>query len=128
MEFEYDGVTTYNNAIDINNIHQVCLKAMDDKGFDYYLIIRTLLGECSTLEFGPLVEGDSILPDKTSINFERFDSDDYSIRKKIKNFLSPKNKGRNKIVNVVELGFNQTLDCGIDLLNYIRGFSKENNY
>ena len=128
MEFQYDGITTYNSSIDIDNIHQICLKATDNHGFDYYLIIRTLLGECSTLEYGPLVGGDPILPDSTSIKFERFESDDYKLKKKIKKFLMPRNNGKNKIVDVVELNFNQALDEGIDLLNYMRGFSKESNY
>lgn len=128
MEFEYDGTTTYSGSIDIQNIHQACLKATDDGGFDYYLIIRTLLGECSTLEYGPLVEGDSILPDSTSIRFERFDCEDNRVRKRIKAFLMPRNKGRNKIVSVTEIDFNKALDEGIDLLRYMRGFSKEGNY
>lgn len=128
MEFQFDGETHYNNSIDIDNIHQICLKATDNHGFDYYLIIRTLLGECSTLEYGPLVGGDPILPDSTTIKFERFDSEDFKLKKKIKTFLMPRNKGRNKIIEVVELTFNQALDEGIDLLNYMRGFNEVSNY
>ena len=128
MEFMYDGVTQYNSSIDIPNMHQTCLKATDSLGFDYYLIIRTLLGECSTLEYGPLVEGDSVLPDSTSIRFERFDCDDFKIKKKINSFLSPRNKGKSKITDVSEIGFEQALSEGVDLLKYMRGFSKEANY
>lgn len=128
MEFMYDGITQYNASIDVPNIHQVCLKATDNVGFDYYLIIRTLLGECSTLEYGPLVDGDSVLPDATSIRFERFECEDFKLKKKISSFLAPKNKGKNKIVDVVEIGFEEALSEGVDLLNYMKGFSKESNY
>ena len=128
MEFMYDGVTQYNASIDIGNIHQVCLKATDNAGFDYYLIIRTLLGECSTLEYGPLVEGDSVLPDSTSIKFCRFDTDDYKLGRLIKSFLMPRNKGKNKVIDVKEIGFEEALSEGVDLLNYMKGFSKESNY
>ena len=128
MEFNFDSETHYNQSIDIDNIHQVCLKATDNVGFDYYLIIRTLLGECSTIEWGPLVGGDPILPDSTSIKFERFDSEDFKLKKKIKTFLAPRNKGRNKIVEVIQMDYNDALDEGIDLLNYMRGFNEESNY
>lgn len=128
MEFFYDGVTNYNQSIEIDNPHQVCLKASDNMGFDYYLIIRTLLGECSTIEYGPLVEGDPVLPDSTSIKFERFESDEYKLKKKIKTFLSPRNKGKNKITQVTEVPFESALDAGIDIIGYMRGFSEESNY
>jgi len=128
MEFKYDGVTTYNNSIDIDNIYQTCLKATDENNMNYYLIIRTLLGECSCLEYGPLVEGDPLLPDNTKIEFSRFESDDFKLKKMIKKFLSPRNKGRTQIVDVYEIQFKEALDEGIDLLKYMRGFSKESNY
>lgn len=128
MEFEFDGETLYHNSIDLDNIHQVCIKATDNQGFSYWLIIRTLLGECSCLDWGPLVDGDTLLPDSTSIRFERFESDDRRIQKKIKMFLSPKNQGKCKIVEVMEMDFNKALDEGINLLDYMRGFSKEGNY
>lgn len=128
MEFCYKPATTYEKEIIIDNIHQVALKAIDDKGFSYYLVIRTLLGQCSTVQFGPLVDGDPIVPDSTSINFSRFDSNEGQLKKLIRSFLAPRNNGRNKIEEVYELSFDEVLNEGIDLLDYMRKFNEVSNY
>lgn len=128
MEFEFDGETVYHNSIDIENIHQMCLKAMDEDGNSYWLIVRTLLGQCTSLEWGPLVEGDSILPDSTSIRFERFDSDDNRLKKMVRAFLMPRGKLKSKIIQVTQESLEDSLGKGIDPFKYMMGFGKEGNY
>lgn len=128
MEFKFNSETLYYNQLEVENIFQACIKATDENQFNYYLIIRTLLGESSTLEYGPLIDKDTLLPDMTTITFERFETNEKKLKKKIQNFLSSCGKGKNKIVEAEEISFEEALEEGVDLFDYMRGFSKDNNY
>lgn len=128
MEFKFNSETLYYNQLEVENIFQACIKATDENQFNYYLIIRTLLGESSTLEYGPLIDKDTLLPDMTTITFERFETNEKKLKKKIQNFLSSCGKGKNKIVEAEEISFEEALEEGVDLFDYMRGFSKDTNY
>lgn len=126
--FEYDGETLYSREFELEELGQVCLEAIDSECFSYYLIIRTSLGQSSILEYGPLVTDSKLVPYSTSIKFQRIDFKDIKLKQIIKMFLAPRNKGKNKIVEVHQLDVKEALSRGVNLLEYMESFSDVSNY
>jgi hypothetical protein len=50
------------------------------------------------------------------------------IKQIIKKFLMPKNKGKNKIEDVIQININDAVSRGINILEYIKNFDKTSNY
>lgn len=126
--FGFNGSTVYADELNINELGQVCLEAMDEDVMCYYLIIRTSLGQSSILEYGPLVPDTTILPSQTEIKFQRIDFNDTKIKMIINNFLRPRNKGKSKIVTVSEIDISDAIGRGINILEYMKDFGDTTNY
>ena len=127
-EFQYDSETVYSKTIEIEDIGQLCLEAQDDKGMFYYLIIRTMLGQSSCLIAGPVVPDIELLPAYTSITFQRIDFNEQKLSKLINNFLKPKNKGKNKIIEVSQVNMDYALNSCVDIIGYMHKFQDTSNY
>lgn len=127
-EFKYNAMTEYFSSFEVESIGNVCLEAVDNLEMHYFLMIKTLLGESTILEFGPVVIGDDLLPDNTQITFRRMAFKEKSIIKIINEFTRSRNKGKNKIELVKVVDDAYLLSCGIDIFDYMREFSAESNY
>jgi hypothetical protein len=127
-KFGYNQETIYSKELDIDEIGQVALEANDSDSMFYYLVIRTSLGQSSILEYGPIVPDIAILPDITEIKFQRVDFNELKIKQIIKRFLMPRNKGKSKIEDVIQIDVNDALGRGINILEYMKNFDKTSNY
>jgi hypothetical protein len=127
-KFGYSQETIFSKELDIDELGQVALEAKDSDSMFYYLIIRTSLGQSSILEYGPIVPDINLLPDSTEIKFQRVDFNELKIKQIIKKFLLPRNKGKNKIEDVIQIDVNDALSRGVNILEYMKNFDKESNY
>lgn len=127
-KFGYNSETVYSKELDIDELGQVCLEAIDSEAMCYYLIIRTSLGQSSIVEYGPLVPDVELLPDITEVKFQRIDFNELRIKKIIKTFLQPRNKGKNKIEDVNQISIDEAISRGVDILGYMKKFDKTSNY
>jgi hypothetical protein len=127
-KFGYSQETIFSKELDVDELGQVALEARDSDSMFYYLIIRTSLGQSSILEYGPIVPDVAILPDMTEIKFQRIDFNELKIKQIIKKFLMARNKGKNKIEDVIQIDVNDALSRGVNILEYMKNFDKTSNY
>lgn len=127
-EFTYGPVTTYEHLVELEELGNVAIEVIDSELYCYYLVIRTELGQASILEYGPIVPDSQLLPSRTTIIFERITFDERRISQVISRFLYPRNKGKNTVEAVHIIDVDTALDRGINLLEYMRGFSAGTNY
>lgn len=127
-KFGYSQETIFSKELDVDELGQVALEARDSDSMFYYLVIRTSLGQSSILEYGPIVPDIAILPDVTEIKFQRIDFNELKIKQIIKKFLMARNKGKNKIEDVIQIDVNDALSRGINILEYMKNFDKTSNY
>ena len=70
FEFANEWVPT--NSIDIPEIGNFYLEAIDEENLMYYyLMIKSSLGTASVMSYGPVVPDVQLLPDKYQVSFER---------------------------------------------------------
>ena len=129
----YNGTTTWSDSLTIESLGNVCLHAIDELDYSYFFVARTLLGETSYVEFGPLRLGDSLLPDEYNVKFERFEYSNNKLIKLISQFIRPKKnmivKSRKvKITSIEEVDVDYALSCGVDVISYIKDYSETSNY
>lgn len=78
MIFDYLRTTTALDTIEIEDIGNCAVNAMNDDAEEWFLIINTYEGWTETIEFGPLVVDDDDI--KTYFKYDKFSSD-YSEKK-----------------------------------------------
>ncbi len=88
MNFQYFATKVVNADIEVDDIGNCALQAFNDRGEEYNLIIETNLGTCRSLVFGPVSPDFDLLPEKLSIQFERFNFSQKTISKMINRFLN----------------------------------------
>ena len=85
LKFEFDNQYVPQNFIEIENIGNVCIEAINENdGLFYYLLIKTSLGTTSIFEYGPVVPDIDKLFDNYNVSFNR---EQYN-EKKLKIFIS----------------------------------------
>jgi hypothetical protein len=127
-KFGYSSETIYARELDIDELGQVALEAKDSESMFYYLIIRTALGQSSIVEYGPVVPDIDLLPDFTEIKFQRIEFNEVKLTKIIRSFLAPRNKGKNKIEDAIQINVDDAISRGKNILEYIKNFDKISNY
>lgn len=98
--FYFDGTTTYNSEIEVEDIQSCCLEAIDNFGYSSYIIFTTDLGITKSIEAGPFIPDTTDLPSNCSVVISEYDASEYSTKKQIKKFLGPKDKGKRKAIEV----------------------------
>ena len=84
-KFEFDNQYVPQNFIEIENIGNVCIEAINEAdGLFYYLLIKTSLGTTSIFEYGPVIPDIDKLFDNYNVSFNR---EQYN-EKKLKIFIS----------------------------------------
>lgn len=93
MQFDYCITTVVGAQIDIEDMGNVCLEAINLKGEHFFLIIKTDLGWVQILEYGPIVPDVSSLPDTVICNYKRIEYSEYKLDKLITKFLNDGSRG-----------------------------------
>ena len=97
MIFEYNQQPVFMKNIQIDDIGNVALRCTNEKGFDYYIIIRTYLGKTALMKFGPVFPDLDMLPNSMELSFKKFDYKENTIIKETEKFI---NDGRSGITEV----------------------------
>ena len=84
-EYQYLKQVSYMDSISIDNLGNFVLKAYNDLGDEYLLIVRTVMGVSRILEIGPIEQGARTA---YSCRFDQMDYNEKSIDKIIKWFLN----------------------------------------
>ena len=101
--FEYFYSTQPMDSIDVDDIGNVCLEALNDIGESYYLLIKTKMGDTKVVEYGPDFDV------RTSLTYT-YDSFKYSESKLIKRIESFINHPKRNITQVRETEVNDIVD------------------
>ena len=88
MTFEYMATQTYLDSIDIDDLGNVCLNALNDNGDEYYLIVTTNLGWVEVIEYGPCTVDFNTISSYFNFNFTKFEYSDSKISKIIEKFIN----------------------------------------
>ena len=88
MRFEYLATKQYLDAIDIEDIGNVCLNALNDFGDEYFLSIQTHLGWTEIKEFGPCVVDSNVVNNYFNLLYNRYEYNESKIIKTIEKFIN----------------------------------------
>ena len=125
MLFEFDHVLKAQKTLEIDNIGEFAIQAIDNEGRYYYLICRTSLGMTSFVTYGPIVPGIPLLPGGFSTNLDRMPYLESKIAKKVEYFLNPK---KTVIVEAEEISFDEAVDAFIDIKEYLTNFEYDEGF
>lgn len=117
MNFDYLVTCQVGATIDVENIGDCCLKAFNDEGMEYILIIETQMGVCRIFTCGPIQVDFDILPKSTSISFSRVDFRQGMLIKTIEGFL---NNPYSKITQAFECTKEEALEDCNDIISYMK--------
>ena len=88
MRFEYLATKQYLDAIDIEDIGNVCLNALNDFGDEYFLSIQTRLGWTEVKEFGPCTVDSNISSNYFNLLYIKYEYNENKIIKTIEKFIN----------------------------------------
>ena len=108
MKFDYNYQEQPLDSIDIDDIGNVCLHALNDIGEEYFLYIVTDLGWVKAVQFGPTK--DISFPLYSSVIYNNFEYNENKLYKLVMQFL---NKSGRNITQVFEVDY-QVMKDAID--------------
>lgn len=98
--FKFNSELVYTAQIDIENILNTTIEAIDNHGNYYYLIINTSMGKSEILEFGPIIE-DTDLSNNFTLTYSTCTASASTAIKVITKFLAPRKNLRSTIVEAM---------------------------
>lgn len=93
MTFEYIQKVTVEGELEVDNIGDCVISAVDVLTYSYYLIIKTVLGFTEIIEYGPILEGIEQLPSSYSVRYDRIEYNQGKIERVIDRFLNNPKRG-----------------------------------
>lgn len=93
MKFEYSQRVVVEAELDIENIGQCAILARTDLGEEYYLMIRSELGDVDVVEYGPSIPDLAKFPASVVYTYDHFEYSDYKLQKRIDKFLNNAKRG-----------------------------------
>ena len=93
MTFEYLQRIVVESQLDVENIGQCVLRARNDLGEEFYLIVVTELGWSEVLEYGPITPDLQLLPMNYQIKYSRFEYNELKLERIIDKFLNDGKRG-----------------------------------
>ena len=90
MVFEYSVTKTFNEAIDVVDAGNCALrcKGGDTGAFDYYVIVKTIMGKTHIIKFGPVCPDIPVLIEDFSVSYSKNDYKERTIFKEIDKFIN----------------------------------------
>lgn len=88
MTFEFCELHTATALIDIDDVFNCCIKAVDLVKQEYYLAIHTNLGVVNIIEYGPIIPDIKEMPDNLIYSYQKLDSNMKFLIKRIEAFLN----------------------------------------
>ena len=91
MIFEFKPEMCYMEQLDVEDIGNVCIRAISEHELEYYIITKTILGKTFILKFGPILPDLQALWSGFSVNFNKIDYKEGKIIKEISTMLNNSN-------------------------------------
>ena len=88
MTFEYFYTKQCMGELDVEDIGNCTIQALNDDGLIWYMVIQTTLGWTKIFEYGPCAPDFNELPKGVNCNFSRIDFDEKKLYKRIDEFLN----------------------------------------
>lgn len=114
--FEYFATRIINASLDIDDIGNCAIKACNDKGAEYYMLIETRLGQTRMFIYGPATPEFDLLPASVNISFNRMEFNEKRLSKGIRSFL---NNPYYQITQAFEITKEELLENCKDLISYM---------
>ena len=122
-EFEFDQQLQAQNSIEIENIGDFGLEAINEEGFYYYLAVKTLLGTTIIGSCGPIIPDIDMLPSGFNCSINKMTYKEDKLFKTINLWLNDKSK---KIKNAKEIRFEEAVLEFKDAADYLHNLNEEN--
>lgn len=100
MIIDYSVQKTFNQSIDIVDPGNTAIKCSNEKGEEYYMIIKTIMGQTSVLSIGPVVADIPLLVPGFGVFYNKFEYKEKTIASTLNKFI---NDGRKEISDVQEV-------------------------
>lgn len=117
MNFEYFTTKVINADLEVEDIGSCAIKAFNDEGKEFILIIETQLGTCRVFTYGPAVPDFDLAPDMVNLSFQRVEFKQNILCKIIRGFL---NNPSYKITQAMECTKEEALQDCKDMIEYMK--------
>lgn len=104
----------------VEDIGNFAIKAFNDRGCEFIIIIETKLGNTRVFTFGPVIPDLDLLPQRCGCEIEKFNFNNGKIMKTIRSFL---NDPYNKITQAFEVTKEEALE---DCRNLVQVMNEDN--
>lgn len=112
MIFDYKREAVFTKSFDIVDIGNFTIRATSDDMFDYFVIVKTVMGTTGIIKFGPCLPDLGTLCDDYIMTYTNCDFKEKTICREVSSFI---NDSKKKISNVVELTEYEALACLPDI-------------
>ena len=92
MTFEYLQRVLVDAALEIDDIGNCAIIGRNDVGEEFYLLVRTTIGETEVIEYGPCRPDIDLLPTSVILKYDRWEWSEYKLEKRIDKFLNDPKK------------------------------------
>lgn len=115
-QFPYCNSVVHEDALEVEDIGNCAIKAYNDAGFYWILIVKTCLGITRIFNYGPNIDDISAIIN-CSTSIEQLNYNTKKIRKEINIFL---NDFRKKITQAYEITPDEAISCCYNLIDIIK--------
>ena len=116
MDFQYFTTKVVNASLSISNVGECAIKAYNDSGEEFILIVETSMGTTRTFFYGPATPDFDLAPKSVNMSFSRINFSEKTIIKIIQSFL---NNPYYKITQAIECTKQEALEDCKDMLAYM---------
>ena len=99
MIFEYSVQKTFTESVDVVDAGNTALKCTSKNGFEYWVIVKTVMGKTHIIKFGPICQDIPILLEDFAVSYKKLDYKEGAIYKEIDKYI---NDFRKEVTQVEE--------------------------
>lgn len=100
MIIDYSVQKTFNQSVDIVDPGNTAIMCTNEKGAEYYMILKTVMGQTSVIAIGPVCSDIPMLLPGFNIFYNKFEYKEKTIATTLNKFI---NDGRKEISDVKEV-------------------------
>ena len=93
MIFNYNQQKVFMSSLEVEDPGNTALRIENVEGFDYYIIIKTIMGKTSIFKFGPIMSDVDLFINGFSSSYVKMNYKEKTINKAISQFINDPYKG-----------------------------------
>ena len=102
MIFNYNQQKVFMNSLEVEDPGNTALRIENIEGFDYYIILKTIMGKTSIFKFGPIMSGVDLFVNGFSSSYVKTNYKEKTINKTISQFINDPYKGMISNIEVLD--------------------------